>query len=54
VPTTGDAFRRVVEAASGERRQGISRERAAHLNVGPSLAGGGLYLAGRNAVVRFS
>jgi outer membrane protein assembly factor BamB len=53
-PTTEDAYLSVIDAATGDRVQEISSERAAHLDIGPSLAEGGLYLAGRNAVVRFS
>jgi len=54
VPTAEDAHLIVFDAATGDRVQEISGERAEHLAAGPSLAEGGLYLAGRDAVVRFS
>jgi len=53
-PTDENAYLSVVDAATGDRVRGITSERAQYLAAGPSLAEGGLYLAGRDAVVRFS
>jgi outer membrane protein assembly factor BamB len=53
-PTHGDAHLTVFDAATGDRVQAIDSEQTQYLDIGPSLAEGGLYLAGRDAVVRFS
>jgi len=53
-PTGQDAHLSVFDAATGDRVQAVRSEQAEHLDIGPSLAEGGLYLAGRDAVVRFS
>lgn len=53
LPTAGtDAHLTVVDAASGDSVRQLGADQLAHRNIGPSLAEGGLYLAGRNAVAR--
>lgn len=47
-----DAHVTVVDAASGDSIQQLTDERLTYFNIGPSLAEGGLYVAGGNAVAR--
>lgn len=55
VPTARtDVELAVFDAATGDRLQGISGERLQHSAIGPSLAEGGVFLAGDDAVVRLS
>lgn len=51
-PTNGDAHVTVFDAPSGNTIQQLTGERFANFGTGPSLADGGLYLAGGGAVVR--